>query len=338
MDVAARPALRSMLTKTKSLKKVPFCFLMVFVIMLLPGMMVSVLFSGDFLVDKQSLQQYVEEHLSPEDIEQLEMMERTMSSISEAMTNAQYESAIKEAQVLYLLALGKYEDHPDLVPRLVACFSAEQTDEKLIETVNREFGTSIETQDYINVMKSVRSVYVDVSRYVDPDTKNNLDLVEWAIAAEKAGWGYVWGTYGRVLTNDLLRSKINQYPEELTNLEQYIRSHYLNIRTTDCVGLIKGYSWFDPQTQTIHYASNGMPDTGANSMFKRALEKGPIDTIPEIPGLLVWMEGHVGIYIGSGEVIEARGVYHGVVRTKLSERKWEAWAKIKYITYMEESG
>ena len=36
-------------------------------------------------------------------------------------------------------------------------------------------------------------------------------------------------------------------------------------------------------------------------MFANATVKGTIDTIPEIPGLAVWHEGHIGIYIGNGE-------------------------------------
>ena len=49
------------------------------------------------------------------------------------------------------------------------------------------------------------------------------------------------------------------------------------------------------------------------------------------------MDGHVGIYIGNGEVIEAMGTHYGVVRTQLSRRGWQAWAKVTGITYMEKS-
>ncbi len=39
---------------------------------------------------------------------------------------------------------------------------------------------------------------------------------------------------------------------------------------------------------------------GANGMFENAKVKGTIDTIPEVPGLAVWSDGHIGIYIGNG--------------------------------------
>ena len=80
-----------------------------------------------------------------------------------------------------------------------------------------------------------------------------------------------------------------------------------------------------------------MPDIGADAMYANAIEKGTIDTIPEIPGLAVWHEGHIGIYVGNGEVIEAMGTRYGVVRTRLSERHWTHWLKIPYINYIEET-
>ncbi len=71
-------------------------------------------------------------------------------------------------------------------------------------------------------------------------------------------------------------------------------------------------------------------------MYQAAKEKGSISSIPEIPGLAVWHSGHIGVYIGNGEVIEAMGTKYGVVRTKLASRGWTHWLKIPYIKYEEE--
>ena len=60
---------------------------------------------------------------------------------------------------------------------------------------------------------------------------------------------------------------------------------------------------------------------------------GTIDTIPEIPGLAVWCEGHIGVYIGGGEVIEAMGTRYGVVRTILAERNFTHWLQVPGISY-----
>ena len=177
------------------------------------------------------------------------------------------------------------------------------------------------------------SVELDASVLTDPGTKNAADLVAYAEYAWRSGWGYVWGSFGNVLTEASLQSLIRQYPEMVGGYEGIIRTKWLGGRTTDCIGLIKSYGWFDPDTQTIRYDTNRMPDVGANAMYYAATESGPISTIPEVPGLAVWREGHIGIYVGNGEVIEARGTSTGVVRTKLAERGFTHWLKIPYINY-----
>lgn len=177
------------------------------------------------------------------------------------------------------------------------------------------------------------SVALDISGFTDPATKNATDLVAYAIHAWESGWGYVWGTYGNVLTDSLFDYKLEQYPDGVGNYEDFIEANWLGGRTTDCVGLIKGYGWLDPDTLTIGYATNGMPDYGANQMYRSASVSGTIDTIPEIPGLAVWCDGHIGVYIGNGEVIEAMGTKYGVVKTKLADRNWTHWLEIEYISY-----
>ncbi len=177
------------------------------------------------------------------------------------------------------------------------------------------------------------SVALDISGFTDPATKNAADLVAYAIHAWESGWGYVWGTYGNVLTDSLFNYKLEQYPDGVGNHEEFIEANWLGGRTTDCVGLIKGYGWLDPDTLTIGYATNGMPDYGANQMYRSASVSGTIDTIPEIPGLAVWCDGHIGVYIGNGEVIEAMGTKYGVVKTKLADRNWTHWLEIEYINY-----
>ena len=206
----------------------------------------------------------------------------------------------------------------------------------MIANVNSEFGTDIAVEDFTKAMSATRNAYINTANYVDPTTKNNLDLVKWAENAADKGWGYVWGTYGSVLDNSLLDSKITQYPEEVGGKEQFIRENWLWKRTADCVGLIKGYSWYDAETQKTLLGSNGMPDIGADTMYENATEKGTIDTIPEIPGLAVWKEGHIGIYIGDGKVVEAYGTTTGVIYSELADGGWSHWLKIPYITYMEQ--
>ena len=140
-----------------------------------------------------------------------------------------------------------------------------------------------------------------------------------------------------MLDEALLTSKIAQYPDEVGGKEDFIRQNWIGGRTADCVGLIKGYGWYNTQTAQIEIGANGMPDIGADTMYENASEKGTIDTIPEIPGLAVWHEGHIGIYIGNGEVIQAANTNAGVIRTPIGQTGWTHWLKIPYINYIEES-
>ena len=287
--------------------------------------------------DAAQLQAILSENLSEQEITKLQAFEDTMRAIESAMTEAGFASRTREAQALYALVLFDRASGSEFVSKLVGCFTEEQTDARLLANVNAAFETEIPSEDFVKIMQTVRAVYIDTSHYVDPSTKNNLDLVQWAIAAEKAGWGYVWGACGQVLTESALASKVSQYPNEVGGQEDFIRTHWLGRRCADCVGFIKGYGWLDAETQEIEYGTNGMPDIGADTMYANATEKGTIDAIPEVPGLAVWHEGHIGIYIGNGEVIEAMGTRYGVVRTQLADCGWTHWLKIPYINYIEET-
>ena len=46
------------------------------------------------------------------------------------------------------------------------------------------------------------------------------------------------------------------------------------------------------------------------------------------------MSGHIGIYIGNGEVIEAKSNHDGVVKTQLREGSWTYWMQLPGITYL----
>lgn len=100
---------------------------------------------------------------------------------------------------------------------------------------------------------------IDISGFVSPDTKNNLDLAAYAIQAWENNWGYVWGTYGNVLTQSLFDYKLKQYPEGVGDYEDFIRENWLGRRTADCIGLLKGYAWLDTTDMTIRLRGERCP-------------------------------------------------------------------------------
>lgn len=327
----------ALLTNPKVVKTIGGVVLGIIIIIIMPIVAVVSIFNGDIEINTDRLQTMVVENLSAEEQAKLQFVEDTMLSIESEMQAAGFGGRVKEAQVLYVLALSDHASESGFVSKLVGCFTADQTDEQLIESVNSAFGTELAAEDLGKVMGGIRAVYIDTSGCSDPATKNNFDLVQWAIEAEKSGWGYVWGTYGDVFDQEMFDFKLNQYPDEVGGYEEFIRQNWLGGRTADCVGLIKGYGWYNTETAQIEIGANGMPDIGANTMYENAAEKGTIDTIPEIPGLAVWHEGHIGIYIGNGEVIQAANTNAGVIRTPIGQTGWTHWLKIPYISYIEET-
>lgn len=332
---ALKKAAVYILTDKKALKTVLGIVLGIIIIIIMPILAVLGIFNGNIEIDTDRLQQMVVENLSAEEQAKLQFVEDTMYGIETAMKDAGMNVKTKEAQVIYILALSDKAHESDFISKLVGCFSADQTDEQLISSINSAFGTQLTVDDFSNVMKNIRAATIDTSDYTDPTTKNNLDLVKWAVHANESKWGYVYGTYGGVLDETLLGGKISQYPNEVGAYEDFIRQYWLGGRTADCVGLIKGYSWYNTETAHMEIGSNGMPDIGANAMFENASEKGAIDTIPEISGLAVWHDGHIGIYIGNDEVIQAANTNVGVIRTPIAQSGWTHWLKIPYISYNE---
>lgn len=297
----------------------------IIVIIVMPVVVLLGIFGGGVEIDTGRLHQMTTEQQSAST--------EQWSEVENAMQDAGYSGLrVQEAQALYTFVLYAYASEPGFSDKLVDCFAAEQTDEKLISAVNQTFGTEIAVEDFTNAVASVRAAYIDTAGYTNPDTKNSHDLVQWAIYAQESGWGSVYGTYGEVLTEELLAYRKTQYPDEVGSEADAWLGH----RTADGIGLIKGYGWFDPDTSKLILSSNGMPDIGADEMYENAAEKDTVDTIPETPGLAVWYEGHIGIYIGNGEVIYAAGTAGGVIRTALDAGEWTHWLEIPYIEYVDE--
>lgn len=324
----------ALLTDKQVLKTLGMAILVLVVALLLPLMAMMAILSGDIELDTDALMDRIEANLSASDLAMLTSIEDTMEAIDTALGDAGMPSRVKKAQALYIMALYDKSGSSNFVSRLVSCFWDNQTDTQLINAVNSKFGTNISVEEFSRVAQNLRTTYIDYSDYYDPTTKNNLDLAQWAIEAEKAGWGYVWGTYGHVLTRSYYEAKLEQYPEGVGNYADFIQANWLGKRTADCIGLIKGYCWFDPEAQSIGYAVNGMPDVGADSVIGLCSESGSLDTMPEIPGLVLWKQGHVGIYIGSGYAIEAMGTRYGVVKTQVAGRGWAKWGKLSCLEFV----
>ena len=292
---------------------------------------------GEVGIDTVQAQQMIVQNMSLEEKAKLQHLENVMVGISKEFQKRKLNNyTIKKAQALYVCALYDAEKtDSDFITKYADCFEQSETDDDLGNAIFSAFGVQINADEFNNLMSVIKNTVIDID-LTDTD-KNNLDLVKWAEFAYENKWGYVWGSHGQVLTEkELIRLK-GVFGSHVTDKEAYIRSHWLGRRTSDCVGLIKGYGWYDEESGTIKYGTNGMKDVTADGMFSAATEKGTINTMPDIPGLAVWHQGHIGVYIGNGYVIHAANTYDGVIKTPITSSGWTHWLKVPYINYIEET-
>ena len=175
---------------------------------------------------------------------------------------------------------------------------------------------------------------------------------ELAAAAESVAKNYktlyVMGCFGapmnaknktRYSTND----KYNKKAERTAKIKAASASTF----GFDCVCLIKGllWGWTGDKSKTYGgavYKANGVPDIGADSMIKVCKDVSTKFSDIQI-GEVVWMKGHIGIYIGNGFVVESTPSWDDCVQiTALHNigkkqgyngRTWTKHGKLPYITY-----
>lgn len=288
-------------------------------------------------IDTNQVQQSIVQNMSAEEKAKLQHIEDVMTGISKECSKRKLKSIVgKKAQAVYACAFYDVEKSDNnFISKLVDCFEQAKSDNELLNMLNSAFGTNISAEDFSHLMSVISNTVIDID--LSNTDKNNLDLVKWAQMAYDNKWGYVWGSHGNVLTANELKRLEKTFGSHVTYKEEYIKSHWLGRRTSDCVGLIKGYGWYDETSGTIKYGTNGMKDVTADGMFNAAVEKGPISTMPDIPGIAVWHQGHIGVYIGNGYVIHAANTYDGVIKTPITSSGWTHWLKVPYINYIEET-
>lgn len=177
----------------------------------------------------------------------------------------------------------------------------------------------------------------------------NLELVNFC--QEMLGAPYWFDAPAIKATKSAYRVNSIRYPYEYEKKDiSYYEKHIEEKEVvTDSVGLIKGFMWSNggneilqsrgtDKTYFIKKNTNECPDKTINGMFSYAVEKGaqwgPIELLPEIPGLVITMNGRLAIYEGKGYVIEANSE-KGCVRSELKNDLWKYWYELPFITYNE---
>lgn len=143
----------------------------------------------------------------------------------------------------------------------------------------------------------------------------NIGLAEFV--KTKLGTPYVYGAKGKVLTQD----QFDYFKKNYSQYTPLTDEKKIGKVCVDCSGLI---SWYTGILKS-------------STAFANESKLQPINTISLSPiGAAVWRKGHIGVYIGNGEIIEARDSAHGTVRTKVGQRDFTHWFRLNDIEYIEE--
>ncbi len=69
---------------------------------------------------------------------------------------------------------------------------------------------------------------------------------------------------------------------------------------------------------------------------EKSENKGIIQNIPEIIGLILISGDSIGIYIGNDEVIYAKSIEDGIVKENVSDGSWTDWFELPEFEYVVE--
>lgn len=148
---------------------------------------------------------------------------------------------------------------------------------------------------------------------------------------------YAKGGWGQWVSDSWIKSMQLLYPSWYASHGDHLRTR-IGCAAFDCVCLVKSVLWgwdADKTSPTggAKYGSNGVPDTTAEGMIEACDCSGGWDDLE--PGELLYLPGHVAVYIGDGKVIEANLTddEDGVCMIPLSKRSWTRHGRMPWVEY-----
>ena len=162
---------------------------------------------------------------------------------------------------------------------------------------------------------------------------------------------YVMGCFGAPMNQSNKTRYINGYTFNAKDERKAkIQAATADTFGFDCVCFIKAlfWGWHGDPGQVYGgaaYKSNGVPDIGADQMLKVCTDVST-DFSTIVPGELVWLPGHVGIYVGGGlaaeatwepdEGVQLQCVLPMGVKPGMPATGWVKHGKLPWISYEEE--
>lgn len=114
-------------------------------------------------------------------------------------------------------------------------------------------------------------------------------------------------------------------------MNSYRKGKNGNYLECDCSGLIKGTLWGYPHNGKY---GNIYPDVNANTIMSTYCYKQSSDFSNITRGEFVWMNGHIGVYVGNGKVCECSPKWeNGIQITNLKARKWAKHGYSNWLDY-----
>lgn len=148
-------------------------------------------------------------------------------------------------------------------------------------------------------------------------------------------WGYIWGTAG-VKWTQAKQDALDKTTDADRAMGRKYGKKWIGHYVADCSGL---FTWaFKQLGGYMYHGSNTMWDKYCTNQGE--LVNGKRDDGKELqPGTAVFTRnkttgkrGHVGLYVGDGQVIEAAGTQEGVTTSKVTG-KWTEWGELKDVDY-----
>lgn len=173
----------------------------------------------------------------------------------------------------------------------------------------------------------------------------SLQFKEKLIQALNGKSLYVLGAFGAPAT----ASNKNRYSTNCSynkDRAKMIQSATADTFFFDCAGLIKGILWgWNANTSKVYggavYKSNGVPDTGNLIGYCSNVSS---DFTKIQPMEMVYMEGHVGVYIGYGQVIECSPKWENKVQITMlgnlpqyKTGNYRIWLKHGFLPWIDYS-
>lgn len=200
-----------------------------------------------------------------------------------------------------------------------------------------EFPLGFEGQTYVLLAAGKHGGGIALDGTSSTEGKSLGGLAQYALA--HVGCPYWWGAYGQVASQNLYDQYKYLYPATYTSSAYSNYQSDFGYQVFDCVGLIKGYRWSDSITGVPTY--NISQDVDVEGMHEQCpVYRGTIDDynwnngFNHQPGVLLFTSGdsHVGVSMGDGTVVEARGRAYGVVQTSLISRPFIEYGVPQWLT------